>query len=201
MPPEPSLPNLGRCASLVLALLVCACATPEPSPTAPADPGRPPQRTSSAAPGPSTPDPTRVYADLLSRTEDLPSVVRTPKAYDGRNVVLYGLRGGDLRPIEGRFSMPLSGTDGRPAVVAIDRPSNNQFYLLLGDDFAREARERKMLAGARAPMLIECTVAAQTAGRITSYPCEVTSLVLVSDNRITDMLWRARDRKLEYFRY
>ncbi|HYT96376.1 MAG TPA: hypothetical protein VEO36_03570, partial [Casimicrobiaceae bacterium] len=87
-------------------------------------------------------------------------------------------------------------------INAADRPGNNQFYLVVPDDFAREARERKMLAtGARGPVFIECNVSAQAAGKTTSYPCEITNLVLIAGDRISDTLWRAKDRTLEYHRY
>ena len=178
-------------------LLLCACATPTSGP-APAA-GSPPARGASGVPA--APDPARVYADLLGKSEDLPSVLRAPKQFEGRSIVLYGLRNGDPRQMESSYSMPLAATDGRPVVAAIDRAANNQFYLLLADDFAREARERKMLAGARGSVFVECRVSAQTTGRITSYPCEVTRLALVSDNRITDLLGRASNRALEYYRY
>jgi hypothetical protein len=149
-----------------------------------------------------TPDPARVYADLLGRSEDLPRVVRTPKEYEAKSIVLYGMRGGDLRPIEGRYSMPLSATDGKIAINATERPANNQLYLVLQDDFVREARERKMLiSGTRGPAFVECKVSAQTVGRAVTYPCEVTSLVVITGDRISDSLWRVRDQKLEYHHY
>jgi hypothetical protein len=183
---------------ILLTALLSACATPETGP-APVTSAAPPR--GAAQPAAATPDAARVYADLLGKTEDLPRVARSPKEYEGRSIVLYGLRNGDLRPIEGRYSMPLASTDGRPAIAAVDRPANNQLYLLVTDDFAREARERKMLASARGPVFVECKVSAQVSGRITSYPCEITSLVLIADNRITESLWRGRNRALEYFRY
>ena len=72
----------------------------------------------------------------------------------------------------------------------------------LPDDFAREARERKMLvSGTRGPVFIECKVSAQTVGRAISYPCEVVSLVAVAGDRISDLLRRSRDQKLEYYHY
>jgi hypothetical protein len=55
--------------------------------------------------------------------------------------------------------------------------------------------------GARGPVLIECKVSAQAAGKTTSYPCEITNLVLIAGDRISDTLWRAKDRTLEYHRY
>ena len=64
------------------------------------------------------------------------------------------MRNGDLRPIEGRFSMPLAATDGKTMINATERHANNQFHLVIADDFAREARERKMLvSGTRGPCL------------------------------------------------
>jgi hypothetical protein len=196
VPADPSMPNPGNRFFILLSVLLCACATSTSGPSS----------ESRGTPGfgarqPQAPDPARVYADLLGKTEDLPRVVRSPKEYEGRNVVLYGLRNGDLRPIEGRYSMPLAGADGRPAIAAIERPANNQFYLLVTEDFAREARDRKMLASLRGPVFVECKVTPQTTGRITSYPCEVLSLVLIADNRITDLLSRTRDRTLEYHRF
>jgi len=47
----------------------------------------------------------------------------------------------------------------------------------------------------------ECKVSAQAAGKTTSYPCEITNLVLIAGDRISDTLWRAKDRTLEYHRY
>jgi hypothetical protein len=194
---NPSMPIRNRCL-VVATVLCCGCAAPPTGPvSAPA-----PAPAGSVAAAPAAPDPARVYADFIGRSEDLPRVARSPKEYDGRSVVLYGLRGGDLRPIDGRFSMPLAASDGRPAIPAVERPPSNQLYLLVPDDFAREARERRMLPGARGPVFVECRVSAHTAGKITSYPCEVVSLVLIADNRVTDSLWRARDgRALEYHRY
>src|SRR5436190_1346025 len=107
--------------------------------------GTQPTTSSPQSPQQAVPDPARVYADLLGRTEDLPHVVRSPKDYEGRSIVLYGLRSGDLRPTEGRFSMPLAATDGKTVINATERPANNQFQLVIPDDFAREARERRML--------------------------------------------------------
>jgi len=174
--------------------MLCGCATQPPATSPPQSPVSPRQQA--------VPDPARVYADLLGRSEDLPHVVRAPKEYEGKSIVLYGMRGGDLRPIEGRYSMPLSATDGKTAINAIERPANNQFYLVLQDDFAREARERKMLvSGTRGPTFVECKVGAQTAGRAVSYPCEVMSLVVINGDRISDSLWRSRDQKLEYHHY
>jgi hypothetical protein len=174
--------------------MLYGCATEPPATS-------PPQ--SSASPrGQTAPDPARVYADLLGRSEDLPRVVRAPKEFEGRNIVLYGMRGGDLRPIEGRYSMPLSATDGKTAINATERPANNQLYLVLQDDFAREARERKMLvSGTRGPAFVECKVGAQTIGRAVNYPCEVMSLVIITGDRVSDSLWRSRDHKLEYHHY
>jgi hypothetical protein len=98
--------------------------------------------------------------------------------------------------------MPLAATDGKTMINAIERPANNQFYLILPDDFAREARDRKMLvSGARTPVFVECKVSAQTVGRAISYPCEVASLVVVNGDRISDSLWRSRDQKLVYHHY
>jgi hypothetical protein len=174
-------------------LVVGGCGT-QPTTSSPQSPLTPQQQA--------VPDPARVYADLLGRTEDLPHVVRTPKEYEGRSVVLYGLRSGDLRPIEGRFSMPLAATDGKTVINATERPANNQFYLVISDDFAREARERKMLvSGTRGPVFVECKVSAQTVGRAISYPCDVVSLVVLAGDRISDSLRRSRDQKLEYYHY
>jgi hypothetical protein len=50
-------------------------------------------------------------------------------------------------------------------------------------------------------VFIECKVSAQAAGKTTSYPCEITYLVLIAGDRISDTLWRAKDRTLEYHRY
>ena len=184
--------SLLRICALSL-LVVGGCAT-QPTTSSPQSLLTPQQQA--------VPDPARVYADLLGRTEDLPHVVRTPKEYEGRSIVLYGLRSGDLRPIEGRFSMPLAATDGKTVINATERPANNQFYLVISDDFAREARERKMLvSGTRGPVFIECKVSAQTVGRAISYPCEVVSLVAVAGDRISDLLRRSRDQKLEYYHY
>jgi hypothetical protein len=182
--------------SAMSVLVLCACATQTTGPaTSSRGAGDAPQVSM-------VPDPARVYADLLGKTEDLPRVKSAPKEYDGRNIVLYGLRNGDLRPVEGRFSMPLASTDGKTVINAADRPGNNQFYLVVPDDFAREARERKMLVtGARGPVFIECKVSAQAAGKTTSYPCEIMNLVLIAGDRISDTLWRAKDRTLEYHRY
>src|SRR3989440_7669834 len=180
--------SLLRICALSL-LVVGGCAT-QPTTSSPQSLLTPQQQA--------VPDPARVYADLLGRTEDLPHVVRTPKEYEGRSIVLYGLRSGDLRPIEGRFSMPLAATDGKTVINATERPANNQFYLVISDDFAREARERKMLvSGTRGPVFVECKVSTQTAGRAISYPCEFVSLVVVTGDRISDSLRRSRDQKLE----
>src|SRR6266550_4247459 len=184
--------SLLRVCALSL-LVVGGCAT-QPTTSSPQSPLTPQQQA--------VPDPARVYADLLGRTEDFPHVVRTPKEYEGRSIVLYGLRSGDLRPTEGRFSMPLAATDGKTTINATERPANNQFYLVLPEDFVREARERKMLvSGARSPVFVECKVSAQTVGRAISYPCEVVSLVVVASDRISDSLRRSRDQKLEYHHY
>jgi len=186
-------PSLRICAFAFVMLGGCATES-----TTPSSPSPSPQSPRQQA----TPDPARVYADLLGRTEDLPHVVRSPKEYEGRGIVLYGLRGGDLRPTEGRFSMALAATDGKTTINAVERPANNQFYLVVPDDFAREARERKMLvSGARTPVFVECKVSVQTVGRTTSYPCEVASLVVITGDRISDSLWRSRDQKLVYHRY
>ncbi len=186
--------SLRVCAFAFVALGGCATESTTPSPQSTQSPQSPRQQAA--------PDPARVYADLLGRTEDLPHVVRSPKEYEGRSIVLYGLRSGDLRPADGRFSMPLAATDGKTTINAVERPANNQFYLVVPDDFAREARERKMLvSGARTPVFVECKVSAQTVGRAISYPCEVASLVVVTGDRISDSLWRSRDQKLVYHRY
>jgi len=144
-----------------------------------------------------------VYADLLGRTEDFPRVARAPKEYEGRSIVLYGVRAGDLRPIEARFSMPLASTDGRATIAAVERPPANQLYLVLSDDFAREARERRLLTGgaARGPLFVECRVTPQTAGRVTSYACEIDKLVAIVNDRVSESLWRGRGGALEYYRY
>jgi hypothetical protein len=150
-----------------------------------------------------TPDPARVYADLLGRTEDFSRVMRAPKEFEGRSIVLYGVRAGDLRPLESRFSMPLASTDGRTTIAAVERPVANQVYLVLADDFAREARERRLVAGgaARGPLFVECRVTPQPAGRIASYACEVDKLVTVVNDRVSESLWRGRTGALEYYRY
>lgn len=174
--------------------MLFGCASPSPTTLSSQSPPAPQQQA--------TPDPARVYADLLGRSEDFPHVVRAPKEYEGKSIVLYGTRSGELRPVEGRFSMPLAATDGKTVINATERPGNNQFHLVVPDDFAREARDRKMLvSGARGPVFVECKVSAQTVGRAVNYPCEVVSLVIVGSDRISDSLWRARDRKLEYHHY
>ena len=87
-------------------------------------------------------------------------------------------------------------------VNATDRPANNQFYLIVPDDFVREARDRKMLpTGTRGPVFVECKVSAQTVGRAVNYPCEVVSLILVGSEHVSDSLWRTKDQKLEYHHY
>ena len=149
------------------------------------------------------PDPTRVYADLLGRTEDFPRVARSPKEFEGRSIVLYGVRAGELRAVETRFSMPLASTDGRTTIPATDRPANNQFYLVLADDFAREAREHRLLTGgaARGPVFVECKVVAQPVARATSYACEVEKLVSIVNDRVAESLGRGRGGTLDYYRY
>jgi hypothetical protein len=175
-------------------LVLSGCATQSPTTLSP--------QSATSPPSQATPDPARVYADLLGRTEDLPRVVRAPKEYEGKRIVLYGVRNGDLRPLEGHFSMPLAATDGKTAINATERPGNNQFLLVVPDDFAREARDRKLLAsGTRGPVFVECKVSAQTVGRAVTYPCEVVSLVIVGSGNISDSLWRAKDQKLEYHHY
>ena len=191
------------CAPIARALLrICAlsllvlsgCGTQPQSASSPQSTSTPPPRA--------TPDPARVYADLLGRTEDFPRVVRTPKEYEGKSIVLYGLRNGDLRPVEGRFSMPLAATDGKTVIAAAERPIINQFQLVVLDDFAREARERKLLpSGTRGAVFVECKVSAQAVGRGVSYPCEVVSLVIVGSENISDSLWRTKDQRLEYHHY
>ena len=193
-------------AAFLSCLLLCACAGPAPAPgpgPTPA-PGTPAAAAAVAAPAAAaTPDPARVYADLLGRTEDFPRVVRAPKEFEGRSVVLYGVRAGDLRPVEARFSMPLASADGRSTIAAVERPPANQLYLVLTDDFAREARERRLIAGgaARGPLFVECRVTSQTAGRVTSYACEVDKLVAIVNDRVSESLWRGRAGALEYYRY
>jgi len=175
-------------------LVLSGCATQSPTTLSP--------QSATSPPSQATPDPARVYADLLGRTEDLPRVVHAPKEYEGKRIVLYGVRNGDLRPVEGHFSMPLAATDGKTVINATERPANNQFMLVVPDDFAREARDRKMLAtGTRGPVFIECRVSAQTVGRVVTYPCEVVSLVVVGSDNISDSLWRAKDQTLEYHHY
>ena len=175
-------------------LVLSGCATQSSTTFSPQSVTSPPPQAA--------PDPARIYADLLGRTEDLPRVVRAPKEYEGKRIVLYGLRNGDLRPAEGHFSMPLAATDGKTVINATERPTNNQFHLVVPDDFAREARDRKMLAGGtRGAVFIECKVSAQTVGRVVNYPCEVVSLVVVGSDNISDSLWRAKDQKLEYHHY
>jgi hypothetical protein len=189
-------------------LLLCACGAQPPAPAAgPTNRAGPTGVASASAPAPeaavATPDPARVYADLLGRTEDFPRVKGSPKEFEGRNVVLYGVRAGDLRAVETRFSMPLASTDGRTTIPATERPTNNQFYLVLSDDFAREARERRMLTGgaARGPLFVECKIVAQAAGRVTSYACEVEKLVSIVNDRVAESLWRGRGGTLDYYRY
>jgi hypothetical protein len=186
---------LVRISALSL-ITLCGCAAQSPTPSSPYSPATStPQRQAA-------PDPARVYADLLSRSEDLPRVVRSPKEFEGKSVVLYGIRNGDLRPMEGRFTMPLAATDSKTVINAVERPASNQFFLMLPDDFAHEARERKMLpSGVRGPVFVECKVSAQPVGRTISYPCEVVTLVVVGADRISDSLWRTRDQKLEYHHY
>ena len=190
-----SVRSWPRVAALTLPIL-CGCGT------TPTVPGGAPQSSSPVATQTSLPDAARVYADYVGRTEDFARVVRAPKEYEGRSIVLYGIRNGDLRPLEGRFSMPLAASDGKTLINAIDRPASNQFYLVVVDDFAREARERKLLsAGARGPAFVECKLAAQTNGRTTHYPCEIVGIVVLSGERVSDSLWRTKSSKLEYRRY
>ena len=128
--------------------------------------------------------------------------MKNPKEYEGRTIVLYGVRNGDLRPVEGRFSMPLATPDGKTVIAATERPANGQFHLVIADDFAREARERKMLpSGTRGPVFVECKVSAQTTGRVVHYPCEVTGLVVAGSENISDSLRRGKDQKLDYYHY
>jgi len=184
-------------------LLLGACAGPAPAPGPATGPGSAPTPATSAAAPAAAPDAARVYADLLGRTEEFPRVARAPKEYEGKSIVLYGVRAGELRPIESRFSMPFASSDGRATIAATERPANNQFYLVMTDGFAREARERRLLAGgaARGPLFVECRVVPQTAGRVTSYPCEIDKLVAIVNDRVSESLWRARGGALEYFRY
>src|SRR2546430_16320194 len=120
--------SLLRICALSL-LVVGGCAT-QPTTSSPQSLLTPQQQA--------VPDSARVYADLLGRTEDLPHVVRSPKDYEGRSIVLYGLRSGDLRPIEGRFSIPLAATDGKTVNNVTERPANKPVYLLGPEEFARE---------------------------------------------------------------
>jgi hypothetical protein len=186
---------LRLCALSLIALHGCATQTSSPfSPYSAQSPASPPPQAA--------PDPARVYADLLGRSEDFARVVRAPKEYEGKTIVLYGVRNGDLRPVEGRFSMPLATPDGKTVIAATERAANNQFVLLVPDDFAREARERKMLpSGTRGAVFVECKVTAQTTGRVVHYPCELSSLVVVGSENISDSLRRAKDQKLEYHHY
>jgi len=187
--------------ALPFCLLLAACAGPAPAPgTAGSAP------TAAAAPAaaaPTPPDPARVYADLLGRSEDVTRVLRAPKDFDGRSVVFYGVRGGDLRGVDGKFSLPLATPDGRTAIAATERPVANQLYLVLTDDFAREARERRLLTGgaARGPIFVECRVTAQTTTRVTTYPCDVEKLVVIANDRVAESLTRGRNGALEYYRY
>ena len=187
-----------------LLVLLGACAGTSPAPGPGPGPGTPAAAASGAgATQAAPPDAARVYADLIGRTEDFPRVVRSPKEYEGKSIVLYGVRAGELRPIETRFSMPLASTDGRTTIAATERPASNQFYLVMSDDFAREARERRLFIGgaARGPLFVECRVVPQTATRITSYACEVDKFVAIVNDRVSESLWRGRGGALEYFRY
>src|SRR5262245_37199512 len=120
--------------AVLSSVFVAACAGPAPAPgpgsPAAAAPGAPATATAAAS---GAPDAARVYADLLGRTEDFPRVARAPKEYEGRSIVLYGVRAGEPRPIETRYSMPLASTDGRTTIAATERPAGNQFYLVLND--------------------------------------------------------------------
>jgi hypothetical protein len=188
-------------------MLLAACAGPAPAPGGSAAPAGGSAFGSTAgvtAPqAASPPDPARVYADLIGRTEDFARVARSPKEFEGKSVVLYGVRAGDLRPIENRFSMPLASTDGRTMIAATDRPTSNQLYLAMSDDFAHEARERRLLTGgaARGPMFVECRMSPQTSGRVTSYACEIDKVVAIVNDKVSESLWRGRGGALEYFRY
>jgi len=203
------MPTARLRTALLSFLLTTACAGPSPTPgagapAAPAGSGAVARATPAAPAAPAAPDGARVYADLLGRTEEFPRVVRTPKEYDGRSIVLYGVRAGDARPFESRFTMPLASADGRTTIAAVERAPANQIYLVMSDDFAREARERRLLAGgaARGPLFVECRVAAaQITARVASYPCEIDKLVAVANDRVAESLWRGRNGALEYFRY
>jgi len=84
--------------SALSVLVLCACATQTTGPATSS-------RGAGDAPQASTvPDPARVYADLLGKTEDLPRVKNAPKEYDGRNFVLYGLGKCSLPAPAGRCS-------------------------------------------------------------------------------------------------
>jgi len=189
--------------ALTLCLLLAACAGPAPSPGTTGSAPEPAAAAVPAAAAPVPPDPARIYADLLGRSEDIARVTRTPKDFDGRNVVFYGVRGGDLRGIDGKFSLPLATPDGRTAIAATERPVANQLYLVLADDFAREARERRLLTGgaARGPIFVECRVTAQATTRVTTYPCDVDKLVVIANDRVAESLTRGRNGVLEYYRY
>ena len=194
------------CIAVLSSLLLGACAGTASAPggsATPSTPGAVPATAAAAAAAAPPPDAARVNADLLGRTEEFPRVVRSPKEYEGKSIVLYGVRAGDIRPFEARFSMPLASSDGRTTIAATDRPANNQFYLVMSDDFAREAREHRLLTGgaARGPLFVECRVMPQTAGRVTSYACEVDKLVAVVNDRVSESLWRGRGGALEYYRY
>ena len=185
-------------AALLFLLSACGSQPSAPGQRPAGGPGASPSSTGE----PAAPDPAWVYADMLGRTEDLPHVIRAPKEYEGKSIVLYGFRNGELRPIEGRYSMPLAATDGKTVIGAPERPANNQFYLVVTDEFAREARERKMLVSVvRGPMFVECKVSAQPVGRATSYPCEIAGLVVIAGDRVSDTLWRGKGQPFEYHHY
>jgi hypothetical protein len=202
------MPTARPCIAVLALLLTSACAGPSPvAGTAPvagsAAPAASATASASAAPTPAPPDGARIYAGLLGRTEDFPRVVRAPKEYDGRSIVLYGVRAGDLKPFDARFSMPFASVDGRTTIAAVDRPPPNQLYLVMADDFARDARERRLLTGgaSRGPVFVECRVAAQAAGNSTSYACEIDKIVAIANDRVVESLWRGRGGALEWYRY
>src|SRR2546423_1793208 len=99
----PMVRPLLRISALSL-LMAAGCATQSTAPST---------QSPLAAQQQAVPDAARVYADLLGRTEDFPHVVRAPKEYEGRSIVLYGVRSGDLRAGEGRHSVPVATTGGQ----------------------------------------------------------------------------------------
>jgi hypothetical protein len=150
--------------------------------------------------GAATRDPGRLYAELRQKVDDLTAVTQKPEDFVGRPLLLVGDAAGNFVPLPGRYSgLDLVDLNAKAAPIPTGEAAADHLVLVMPRDLVVQLRLREMLPpGKRSATFVECTPVLVKRGTSATYPCEIVSVMMAQDARVTKVLRRDDKGSLIY---